>query len=370
MKTRSINLDLLRVMAMFFIVVFHYYVHGIMHLHTTPKLGYSIAYGSTDIEIFNYIIAEICLVISSAGVNLFVMMSGYFLISKKEYRIGSLSKLWTKVFLYSISITLFFFIIGKATLVSLVKAFFPLSTSQYWFITTYFGLMMIAPFISRWAINVNQNHYRKLLIALFVISFTFPFGRTLVGEGRNLIWFIFLYMLAGYVRLYEIPIKKTNKFLALITLLVSVCYIFYPFLLYFGNVVLRGDQWQPFFLTEPSNNGPVFFLAILIFIYFRNLKVNISFDNDKLISRISASTIGVYLISDNINLRKYLWEGLYDFQSTMSSIWAFPIMLAVCVSIFVITIVLDVLLEMILNKLKIGDVLCNSIDMILKKVKV
>ena len=168
---------------MFFIVVYHFFIHGVMHQHTTPEQGFVITMASTLTERINFFLSQMLMVIVSTGVNLFVMISGYFLILKEEFRAKSLIRLWIKVLVHSVSIALIFFLIGKGGKTNLLMSFLPLTTNQYWFMLPYFGLMLIAPFIARLSSQLSHKQYVNLLIALFVINFYIPFGKNLSGGG-------------------------------------------------------------------------------------------------------------------------------------------------------------------------------------------
>lgn len=182
-QQRSLNLDLLRIVAMFFIVIYHFFIHGVMRQHTTPEQGFFVTFDSSLTEKINFFISQMLMVVVSTGVNLFVMISGYLLILKKEFRAKSLIKLWLKVLLYSFTIAFVFCFAGGGSKSLVIKSLLPLTTNQYWFMLPYFGLMFLAPFIARFISTLTQKQYAMLLIALLAINFYFPFGQTLSGGG-------------------------------------------------------------------------------------------------------------------------------------------------------------------------------------------
>ena len=180
-QQRSVNLDLLRILAMLFIVMYHFFIHGVMHQHTTPEQGFFVTVDSSPIEKINFFLSQMLMVVVSTGVNLFVMISGYLLIQKKELRAKSLIKLWFKVLLYSLTIAIVFCLAGGGSKYLVLKSLLPLTTNQYWFMLPYFGLMLLAPFIARLISTLTQKQYALLLMALFAINFYLPFGQTLSG---------------------------------------------------------------------------------------------------------------------------------------------------------------------------------------------
>lgn len=345
-QLRFSNLDMLRIIAMFFIVIYHFFIHGVMHQHTVAELGFNITIDSSSLEKINFILSQLFIVLVSTGVNLFIMISGYLLICKEEFRLKSLMKLWIKIALYSVLIALTFYGIGEASLRNVLLSFFPLSTSQYWFMLPYFALMFIAPFIAKMAKSLTQKQYFTFLVILFFINFYFPFGKYLSG-GSNLLWFIFLYLCAGYMRLYPIRIRNVKVLLVVTILMVGLFYVLVSKTIACNSGV---------YLIEPRYNGACFFVSLLLFNYFINLKPHKS---NTIISVISANTLGVYLLHDNRLVRSLLWENLFDFNLLPSSIFFFPILIMLCSAIFIVATITDYFLDRLLSFVQIDSQIIN-----------
>ena len=80
-KKRIINFEVLRVLAMFFIVTQHYCYWGLKSsewYHFMPM--------KSSMDIFNYISIEALFLISVIGVDCFVLITGYFLIDRLSFR--------------------------------------------------------------------------------------------------------------------------------------------------------------------------------------------------------------------------------------------------------------------------------------------
>ena len=93
---RNSRIDFLRVLSMLLIVVQHYVVWGIkpsQHAVFTVDTWYSF---------LNYASMEALYLLSCIGVNCFVMITGYFMIERKEYRWKSIIKLWVNTAFYSV----------------------------------------------------------------------------------------------------------------------------------------------------------------------------------------------------------------------------------------------------------------------------
>ena len=127
------------------------------------------------------------------GVSIFVIISGYFQI-KTTFRM--LAKIEITVICYSvISSTIWYFVKGGSFL-SVAKAFIPISTEKYWFMTAYVILMIVAPFFNK-SIEVMEKHtFEKLLLVLISIFYVFPtviYYHVLGDAGKGVGNFVTLY---------------------------------------------------------------------------------------------------------------------------------------------------------------------------------
>ncbi len=349
---------------MLFIVMYHFFIHGVMHQHTNPDQGFFITIDSSLTEKINFFLSQMLMVIVSTGVNLFVMISGYLLIQKKELRAKSLIRLWFKVMLYALLIAVIFYSIGGCGKKNILESFFPLTTNQYWFMSPYFGLMLLAPYIARLICNLTQKQYLLLLVSLFVINFYLPFGITLSGGG-SLLWFIFLFCAAGYLRMYPIMIKRQNTYIILSVLVVTAIFVLYPILKAFTNDFAI-DGADVFYLKEPKYNGLCFFVSAFFFNGFLNIKCNLS-RGERFISTVSISTIGVYLLHDHRLIRNLIWEKIYDYSLLSSSYRLWMVMMLICFSIFAVAIVVDILVELLLKYIKPEDFVYEKLYIRIKK---
>lgn len=89
------------------------------------------------------------------GVNLFVLISGYFLVktTRNTTNWEKVTKLWLSVFFYSAIIYAFSIGIYRKPLnfQELIHVLMPIRYDSYWFITQYLGLYIMSPFLAKWA---------------------------------------------------------------------------------------------------------------------------------------------------------------------------------------------------------------------------
>ena len=322
---------------MFLIVVSHYIYHG---LKTNPMHeAYDV---TTTLGGANYLTLEPVWVISCVAVNCYVMITGYFLISSKSMRWNGILRTWVQVLFYS----LFFLLCAVVMEIpvsrgDVLTSILPIYGREYWFVTDYIGLLCIAPFLSIMATEITQKQYKILLIMMFVLCFQFLYGNVYAGFD-SLIWFSFLYLVAGYLRLYGVPqvwAKNSGKCLVIIwaTLVVIATMM---------NLIK-----EPVFrLISSAYDGPIFFLSLALFVFFLNRSFNNRFCS--LVVKIAPYTFGVYLIHENLFVSRQLWILVIPYEYDM------PIIIhciLICMTIFAFCSIIDVVRAKLFSLLKIDD---------------
>lgn len=288
-NTRQSNIELLRIVAMIMIIIFHMAMH--------EKAMYT---GSTEKKIFSIILSGLGLI----GVNIFVLITGYFQI-EKEFKTSKVLKIWLQTVFYSIIIVLTckYFNIIKVNTETLIFAFMPVTYPKYWFISSYILLYIFSPFINKFAKTLSQQEYKKFLILmtiLFSITYTFMYRSAYtVGTGLgNLAWFIYVYLLAGYIRLYGIKFLNNKK---IVITLIIVIFTVYEFLLVFAK--FANIKYVCGIFTS-INSAFVLSLAVLIFGLFKNLHIK----DSKIINYFGSVTLTAYLIHENYLSRDIFWK--------------------------------------------------------------
>lgn len=345
---RNYNIDILRSIIMLFIVIWHSILHGI----AIP--------GSIDltnlihIEIVNYSIIQLLIYLTSISVNCFILISGYFSINSKRTNYDRILKVWFQTFFYSFIIYLLLSIIGiipfKVT--TIIKSLLPISTNQYWFMTNYIPLVLIGPYISKTIINNSQKENFKILIVLSFLTLTlfsisnqtFPLGK-INTSGYNFIWFIYVYIVGGYLRLYE-PFMNKTKLLYYIFIVL----LFSSSIAATLNHIRTGEN--TFFSI--NYNGISFIFSVLFFLTIKNLKFNTNNVINKTLIKIAPYTFGVYLIHDNSFIRNILWyKNLFQFESHFDTYYFVPYLLAISILIFVICVCIDKMRSLLFNALQV-----------------
>ena len=152
---RNSSLELLRIISMIMIVFHHFAIHG----------GFEWDAPSLSIPYFwyNFIIGG-----GKVGVDVFVLISGYFLVNKEGslFDFKRILKFWGQVFFYSIAFYIIFRLMGMNDMgiKSFIKVFFPITCSHWWFASTYFVLFLIHPFLNKLLHYLDKKMYQNLLV--------------------------------------------------------------------------------------------------------------------------------------------------------------------------------------------------------------
>ena len=245
------------------------------------------------------------------GVDGFVLISGYFLVfsSTQLVDLKRLFRLWSQVFIYSFGIFCFciFTDLTDLNTKQVIKSFLPIIFSTWWFASTYFVMYLLHPFINKMLLAFNKQTYQLYLIILFVCWSVIPTFSSTSFQSNSLTWFVFLYSLAGYIRLYKVNDKFKQIYCFRWFFIISV--FTYMISCFF---IIIGTRWNIFasYSGHFYNQNSIFILLISVLLFMAFLNKHIKYCN--YINILSSATFGVYLIHDNKLLRTFLWDKVFN----------------------------------------------------------
>lgn len=353
MKTRNSNLEILRIISMIMIIAHHYAVHGF----SSDMLSYGA----------NRYIVDILSLGGKLGVNIFVLISGYFMV-KSIFTIKKLLIVVGQTYFYALGILILFTtILTPVTAINKVdikKSIFSLSYGSYWFVTCYVVLMILSPYINILIDNMSKKMHQRLIWVLMFVWVIVPsvFMENL-WKFNELGWFVALYIIAAYIRKYidltETKYRK-NVILALmssILLVLSVVIMGYVGQVYSIGEFLSKRRWY-----SGLNSVLVVVLSVELLLVFLRMKKR----EIRIINIIASAMFGVYLIHDNFILRPYIWRYIFKNQEMYGS--QYLIVHAICTIsiIFVVCTIIDLIRKYTVEK--IGIVLYDKYaNVILKR---
>lgn len=260
-KVRNSNIELLRIIAMMFIVIYHISIHA--------QKGEQSSH--------DYVVA-----ITTTGVNLFVLISGYFGIKLKWKSL--LNIVSTVIFYYAIQLIADILIFDITPSVEyFINIIAPISRSPWWFMTCYIVLMLISPGLNIVKNNATDKQY-KLIVTTFVFlscisGFIFT-NRLINPNGFNLFHFITLYFVGDAIKRFEIAnyFNKSQLWIIYITSTIAL----------FAYLKIISDNTK-------YNNPFLMIAAVSFFCIFSKSELE-----SKKINTIASFMLPVYLLQDSL----------------------------------------------------------------------
>lgn len=284
------------------------------------------------------------------GVDIFVLISGYFLVNSKNSVATNSKKIlriWGQLVFYSISI---YIVLGLMKIndwgvESFLKTFFPVKSSVWWFASTYFVLFLLHPFLNILIHSLDKRKYQALLILLLVCWCIIPTFFKSEYAGNSLSWFVTLYLMAGYIRIYGLnPIFTRKHYLILFGFVSIITYI-----LGIAFSVLC-KKWSGVSSFIPNlygqNNLPVLLISMTLFLVFAKLKIRYH----KWINVVASATFGVYLLHDHYLIRIVLWKQIFNNSLYQDSLIFIPYSIVVVAIVYIVCTVIDLVRQQIFER--------------------
>lgn len=357
---RQANFEILRTVSMLMIVCFHFFTYALKFV-SNPAVS---EFGGEA----NYPVLQYIAILSSLGVNLFVLISSYFLVDK-PFKLYRLIKTWWQV-VFTYMAILGIYSLSCHELISndmILQGLLPIHENTYWFVTCYIGLLLLVPFLSHFVKSLSKRQHQWLLLVLMVVftnfSFGYPFGESMItNNGFSLVWFCVLFVYGAYVKIYGFSFETKIK---IWHILVAG---FIVFAIMSGKLYVKHMIWgNEMVYLMPTYNSLIFILSLMVFVWFRNHQ----FDETNLFSRFciicAPYTFGVYLIHDHPILKKVIWNS-FNWADLIENYSVFGVIILSVCSIFIICILCDFVREVIFKVIRINDMIYYFSDRIEQKV--
>lgn len=346
---REASYELLRIIAMCMIIALHYLTKGKV---LTPLADTGNMNGARTAA---WIVEALCL----PAVNVYVLISGFFG-KNVSFRISKVVRLWLTALFYSLLIT---GILGTAgmltteggavpvsamTIYDWMNVIFPVVTEEYWFITAYLILYLFMPFLNAGMDRLDQKEFRNILIVLFVVfslaKSILPMQLPIDKKGYDVLWMVCMYLLGGYFgrygcRLFEKRYRSVLLYLS--ASLATAAIAFAARSLYINRGLLPDLTLNNYFYTY--NHIFCVLASVGLFGSFQGVHIT-GKRLSAFICRVSACTMGVYLIHEQLYMR-YLWPEWFHTQRQNGK-WSFlPHMVMTVICVYVLGTLIDILLR-------------------------
>lgn len=341
-KKRMANIELLRVLAMMMVVMLHYLGKGSL----LPDNFFG--------EGINGILAWVLESFAVVSVNIYVLISGYFLV-EADFRVGKVISLIAQVLFYTILVPVVGVLVGilpvsEIGIYQLLLRFMPVQMEHYWFVTAYVLLYLIAPLLAMGVKALTKKQFERVLICYLVVvsgvKSIAPVALSMDNSGYDLIWFICVFMIAAYIRLYGIPMFATKGKSILWYLIFTVC-------IFSESAFLSWFYYRTGHLKDimgiTYNYNHIFNIAasVALFYVFLHMK-DMDGKFGRFICTISPYTLGVYLLHEELTVRS-LWPGWFGAGRAENPVIFVLHAILVVVAVFDIGICVDCIRSLLFN---------------------
>uniref|UniRef100_UPI0040575DC8 acyltransferase n=1 Tax=Acetatifactor sp. TaxID=1872090 RepID=UPI0040575DC8 len=360
--TRMANLELLRCIAMMMVVVLHY-------LGKSNLLGDMSAGSLTTTQIVAWVLEAFSIV----AVNVYMLISGYFL-SSTSFKLSRLIKLWLQVWFYSVGVGLLAAVTGilpaeECNTHYLLSLIFPVSMGHYWFMTAYIFLYLILPLIGMAVQKMSKGQMQMslggLLLVFCVLKSILPFRLEMDSKGYDCIWYLCVFLTAAYIRRFGLPLIQ-KKWKAVCLYGIASMAIFTETMCLHQVYLRTGSLGLIMKVALEYNHIFPFLAAVGLFVTF--LMTDVSGVIAKLALRIAPYTLGVYLLHENMGVR-YAWQEWLGANKVSSIPGLLFWVLAAVVIVFIVGVIADILRDLFMKGLHVLLMKLKPYRMLVDKVE-
>lgn len=307
---RQSNFEAYRIVCILLIVVMHTFGAGVGQLNT--QLGIFIN------------------VIGNIGVTGFVLLSGYFGIRLKGKK---LAKMDFMLIFWSLTAYGSLFLNGGIadgfSVKELLTCFIPVISHKYWFVSAYFCLCILSPFINEYLEKIDRKRHRQLItgagILFLLLPTVFFFDQTGDG-GKGIVNMALAYIIGRYIGMYHkdgtIP---QGKLIALLLGTTAVNFVL-------NDVMyLAAGSSANYFARDNSLFTMV--QAVLLLLLFMQWKCE-----NRIINLLAANVLAVYILEDTLKMHLHT---VIPYTAYIGKSYYVFIVLAVSMAVFVLAAALE-----------------------------
>ena len=261
LKKRNTSFELMRIIAMLMVCAYHWQLHG--NNDMIPRSGLSA----------NQIISFIFGSWGVLGVNLFFLLSFYFLIKKNDITYSKYIKLAIKVSSFGTATYIIGILCGvtEFSFLEIIRTILGVFANQYWFMTVYIIVSLLSPLLNRLLKTLTKKESYVLIAIMIYITYGISWidGNELVGRLSCGITI--------YILIYILENKITNNWFEKYRKLAVPLFIMGVV----GEIVLSylGTHYNYLFYKmiqkiQTTNSPYMLLIALMVFYIFKNLRLN------------------------------------------------------------------------------------------------
>lgn len=289
---RQSNIELLRILAIMGVIVLHY---------NNPIIGGGITYaeeGSVNFYLLCFMES-----LFACEVNLFMLISGYFMCESGKRNLWRPVELIVQVIIFRELVYLARVALGAAAFS--VKTVFTTLISANYFVILYCAVFILSPFVNSLISRLSEKNFRTLMALSFGVFAIIPTGIDVLGElrgeqfvglstvgmygsqwGYTIVNFMLMYLIGAYLRKGKSRMMNWASWKLGLLLLVDILVI----------VIWARVNDKTGYFTERSAweycNLLIIGVAVLVFILFSRIKLGVN----KAINMLAEGAFTVFLL--------------------------------------------------------------------------
>lgn len=286
------------------------------------------------------------------GNTIFFTISAWFLLDRTQTLRGNLLRIWLmerELLFWSVTLLTVSLIMAShgwihnhVSVTVIVKSLLPLSTSLWWYPTSYALFLVFCPFLVCGMKSLTKKYHGilALIVTLLwgVLSLVPMLDLNL--HQSNVFVMIYWFILITYYRWYMKPLSVRQCCL-LIVIGVTLIIVYWTGSNMLTALTGKGLSFQNFLFNSPKL--PSMLIGFGLFLLFCRIHFYVS-----IINIVAKSTFGVYLIHQYPVLNDLLWQRLFLLPRlySISEFYVFMLIGSV-VSVFILSLMLDLVRQIV-----------------------
>lgn len=308
MKERQSNVELLRIISILGVIILHFNNKSIGGALTVVELN----------SLKFYILYTLESVFAIA-VDIFMIISGFFLINSNKRNLWKVIELLFQVILFRVGKYLILGIFkNDITINGILMSLVPAN----YFVILYITVFILSPFINVLIHNLNEKNRKDFLMIMILVLSIYPtlvdvlaeiVGHQLIGLssigmygsqwGYSLVNFILCYIIGANISINKEKLFKINTYKLILGFIINIIIIL------IWSII---NDYTGYYTEKSALEycNPIIILnSIIIFILFNKLHIS-----SKIINELSKATFTVFL-GHSVLLRKKIVEIIMSFNS-------------------------------------------------------
>lgn len=291
---RNSSIEMLRLVAMFFVVMSHSAVHSAF-----PSAVSTFSLNSCLLD---------WMTLGNLGTDIFVVLSGWNLFGK-QFRIKSVLSYIVQIWTISVLGLIVYALSGgdEVSVSMIAKSVFPIMSGSWWFATAYFVLFLLTPYMNIFVENISRRQLQCCLWIMITLWCIIPTFSSQDMYGNQLLLMIMFYLTGAYLRKYPDNFWNHKKRTKYILLLSGILLLLSSTIIRWLSANVAALPFKPTMLYGRSS-----VLVICCAVSMTALSVYAIPWKNSIINTMGACTFGIYLLSEHPLIKDRIWTEWID----------------------------------------------------------